>query len=268
MITNKNMTRERDYQYKESDDPTQKQKRKRWKILSSNTKVDKDMPGYIGASLRLTADALYIDGKRVVTCPKSSQGCRSVCLTTSGHGGINDAVHNAAYQRTYAFHKDRDFFFSKLHHELVLAKKRATKLGKKLAVRLNSMSDLPIHFLFNQWLDKEGLSVDVDTWYDYTAVPKYIQANKDVHYTFSVKENNRADVMKALAEGVNLAVVVRDKSYDNNYGYNIVDGDITDARFLDPANSIVLLQSKGEAEKSESKFIFDNLKNFIEWLQK
>lgn len=253
-ITNKDMLREREYVRPKT-------------ILSSNTKVDKEMEGYLGASLRFMSGHIFIDGKRKTTCPKSSQGCRSVCLATSGHGAFNDAVHNAEYQRTRAYYEDREWFFGQLYKELSAKYRKAKKMGRKLAVRLNSMSDLPIHMFFDRWLEANNLELDA-LYYDYTAVPKYIEMNSHVHYTFSVKEDNRADVYKALALGCNLAVVVKDKSTEGvDTKFNIVDGDITDARFLDPKNSIVLLQGKGEAKSSDSKFIFDNLKSFMTWLQ-
>jgi hypothetical protein len=253
-ITNKDMLRDRGYARPKA-------------ILSSNTKVDKEMEGYYGASLRFMSGHIFIDGKRKVTCPKSSEGCRSVCLATSGHGAFNDAVHNAEYQRTRAYYEDREWFFGQLHKELSAKYRKAKKMGRQLAVRLNSMSDLPIHKFFNEWMDKKGLDLEAK-YYDYTKVIRYTEINNSVHYTFSVAEDNRADVMQAMAMGLNVAVVVKDKSHDDSYGFNIVDGDITDARFLDPANSIVLLQGKGEAKSSDSDFIFDNLKSFMTWLQR
>ena len=253
-ITNKGMLRDREYVRPK-------------KILSDNTKVDKEMEGYYGASLRFMSGHIFIDGKRKTTCPKSSEGCRSVCLATSGHGAFNDAVHNAEYQRTRAYYEDREWFFGQLYKELSAKYRKAKKMGRELAVRLNSMSDLPIHRFFNKWMEENQLELDAK-YYDYTKVLAYTKKNKDVHYTFSAAEDNRSDVMEAMALGLNIAVVVRDKSYDNSYGYNIVDGDITDARFLDPANSIVLLQGKGEAKSSDSDFIFNNLKDFITWLQR
>jgi hypothetical protein len=62
-----------------------------------------------------------------------------------------------------------------------------------------------------------------------------------------------------LKEGKNVAVVFSTKKGENLpetwKGYNVVDGDKDDLRFLDPSNSIVGLRSKGKAKNDKTGFV-------------
>jgi hypothetical protein len=62
-----------------------------------------------------------------------------------------------------------------------------------------------------------------------------------------------------LKQGYNVAAVfnVKDGSeLPTTYkGYKVVDGDISDLRFLDAKNVIVGLKSKGDAKKDETGFV-------------
>ena len=101
-------------------------------------------------------------------------------------------------------------------------------------------------------------------FYDYTKVlgrTKALQL-KNYHLTFSVAENNDADAWKALAQGYNLAVVLRVKRKEPKpkfwSGYPVIDGDKSDVRFKDPKHGhIVALFPKGKARFDTSGFVRD-----------
>ena len=57
--------------------------------------------------------------------------------------------------------------------------------------------------------------------------------------------------------GGNVAVVFRKNLPTTYKGYQVVSGDISDLRFLDPRNSIVGLKAKGKAKTDMSGFVLD-----------
>ena len=74
-------------------------------------------------------------------CKGASDGCREVCLQFSGRMAMDSAV-NARYLRTQMYFEQRDLFMMQLKGEIAQALAKATKQGKRLAVRLNDTSDI------------------------------------------------------------------------------------------------------------------------------
>ena len=98
-------------------------------------------------------------------------------------------------------------------------------------------------------------------WYDYTKNPnrlkpeyrrKYIPAN--YHLTFSRSESNEDDAQQVIKWGGNVAMVF-DHLPKTYWGCRVVDGDQSDARFLDGQNVIVGLVAKGRAKQDKSGFV-------------
>jgi hypothetical protein len=56
--------------------------------------------------------------------------------------------------------------------------------------------------------------------------------------------------------------MVFDKVPANYMGYEVINGDLSDERFLDKKGVIVGLKAKGRAKNSESKFVI-NTKNLV-----
>ena len=63
--------------------------------------------------------------------------------------------------------------------------------------------------------------------------------------------------MDILKQGGNIAVVFRKELPTTYKGYQVVNGDEHDLRFLDPRNSIVGLKAKGKAKTDYSGFVLD-----------
>lgn len=189
------------------------------------------------------------------TCPNASPGCAAACLFTAGMGVFKN-VQAGRIAKTKAFFEHRAEFISRLKTELVSANKRAKKLDKQLAVRLNVLSDI-------KW-EKVCPSLFSDfpeiQFYDYTKNPNRAIKHalglfpKNYHLTFSRSETNESDCLKVLAEGGNVAVVF-DGPTDSWYNYPVIDGDNTDLRFLDPSPSVIGLFPKGKAKKDETGFV-------------
>lgn len=219
------------------------------KLLSTNTKLEK------GSKLDwqtrgLSLAPANISGKQL--CPHRSAGCEAACLNTSGMGVFSN-VQEARINKSKFLIERRAEFIAQLEKELQNLNKQAGK-GKKIAVRLNVLSDLPWHNLID--MSKfQNLK-----FYDYTPnVKRMIQflngeMPANYHLTFSRKENNQALVELVANMGGNIAAVF-DKLPETYLGKPVVDGDATDLRFLDPKGVIVGLKAKGKGKQDESGFV-------------
>jgi hypothetical protein len=225
------------------------------KLLGINTdaKTSKgDKFGYMTGIMYLAP--ANISGFEV--CPSRSEGCTAACLFTAGRGVYNN-VRDARIRKTQLLFNNRSEFLNNLKDDIRLLVKKADKVGKIPCVRLNGTSDLG-------W---EGLARDIMLdfanvqFYDYTKVlPRMLRfcegkLPKNYHLTFSRSEANWLDCKKVLKVGGNVAAVFY-KQLPNTYeGHKVVDGDLSDLRFLDDKNVIVGLKAKGKARYDDSNFV-------------
>lgn len=222
-------------------------------LSSSNAKLEKGTSqGWY--TLGLSLAPYNLSGANL--CPHASAGCAAACLYTSGHGRF-DAVKAARLERTRRFLTDRAAFLEQLKLEISKGEKSAKRKGMRLAVRLNVLSDLPWYNLIDMG---EFSTVQ---FYDYTPNPKRIlewangELPSNYHLTFSRKEDNGDAVNLALDHGVNVAAVF-DSLPDEYAGKRVIDGDLSDLRFLDPCGVIVGLKAKGDGKKDSSGFVIRN----------
>lgn len=192
-------------------------------------------------------------------CPKSSAGCRKACLNSAGRGAFGN-VQRARLRKTLYYIKHRELFLEQLNKQITKLKSK----HPKLAIRLNGTSDL-------NWSHVIKKHPDV-TFYDYTAILSRVGLNelKNYHLTFSAKENNKKEVHQAIKLGYNVAIV-----FDNipeTYGITqVIDGDISDARFLDKPYTgdsqgiVVGLTAKGKARNDISGFVYRGFKSYKRW---
>jgi len=193
-------------------------------------------------------------------CPNATAGCMAACLNTAGRGGIfkrgerTNTIQQARKRRTREYAADPAGFVGRLWAEIELAKRRRTKTGREFVVRVNGTSDLPdvAHTL-------ASLNPDV-TFYDYTKIPQpWERTLPNYKLTFSRSETNDAACFDALAHGVNVAVVFDTKRGEalpaTYYGVPVIDGDVTDLRYLDPAGVVVGLRAKGRARRDRKGFV-------------
>jgi len=219
----------------------------------NNTKMLKSIElGYLTAILHLAPHKL----SGVNICPKASQGCIKACLNTSGRGRFK-FTQNSRLNKTKYFLNDRLKFLLQLDNEVKNFKKRAIKQGLKPAVRLNGTSDL----LWERYPIKDNknimeLNSDVQ-FYDYTKIKNRLSDKlpKNYHLTFSKSESNDSDIKDLLTTAFNIAVVFKDKLPKNYLGRNVVDGDISDLRFLEPKGVIIGLATKGNAKTDNTGFV-------------
>ena len=228
-----------------------------FKLLSaSNTKIIKgEGKGYKTYILHL---APYTVAGRGNVCPKATAGCIAGCLNLSGHGGMiprgetTNAVQRARIRKTQYFFDNRDAFMLDLAADIGRAIRQAAKKDLIPVFRLNGTSDLSWEKYTVGDTGKTVFELFPDVqFYDYTAVlGRKITHIPNYHLTFSRKENNDADVKKALKMGLNVAAVY-DKIPDGMYS-----ADNDDLRFLDPVVGMMGLKVKGwRAKKDYSGFV-------------
>lgn len=188
-------------------------------------------------------------------CPMAvTAGCREACLYTAGRGAFSN-VQNARIKKTEFFRDNRDGFMRTLIADIAEAQKKASKMGKKLAVRLNGTSDIAF----------ENIRIDGDTlfeifpdvqFYDYTKLPnRKVPVNYKLTVSYSAA--NPAYAAKVVKSAANWAVVFSDKNRipAEFQGRRVIDGDETDLRFLDDTGVVVGLYAKGQAKKDCTGFV-------------
>jgi len=197
-------------------------------------------------------------------CPTAElAGCKAACLYNAGRAAIFPAIHAARRKKTEFFRDDRYGFMSQLQKEVFAFRKKAQKLGKIAAIRLNGTSDIA----FENIPCNNGLSLmhnfpDVQ-FYDYTKLPgRKVPSN--YHLTASYSEANKAYAAKVSKSEHNVAVVFRTKQLPETFlGRRVISGDKTDLRFLDEKGVVVGLYAKGTAKKDRSGFVVDYNPNII-----
>jgi len=218
-------------------------------LLGKSTKIDKsdkysDYENFIMYLAPHTMSGVNI-------CPFASKGCAAACLNTAGRGRF-DNVQQARLQRTLHYLSDRVGFLRQLRAEVLY---HAT-LHDKIAIRLNGTSDLN----FNPFIRNVAQVVPHVVWYDYTkSVAQAVKALEipNYHVTFSRSETNDVDCLKCLSLGINVAVVFRNKLPKTWKGFEVIDGDESDTRFLDRSGVVVGLLAKGKGIKDKSGFVVD-----------
>jgi hypothetical protein len=204
------------------------------------------------------------------TCPKRTAGCTAACLNTAGRGGMfkkgenTNMIQQARIRKTKMFFENRAEFMALLVKDIELAIKQSAKLNLVPVFRLNGTSDLSFEkyeVIRNGKLYRNIFLAFPDVkFYDYTKVlGRKVSDISNYSLTFSAADGNDNDVMKAIAQGYNIAVVFGVKKTEalpvEYLGLPVFNGDESDLRFLDPKNVIVGLYAKGKAKKDESGFV-------------
>ena len=238
------------------------------KLLSTgNPKVLKGMSqGYNTYILHLAP----ADLSGYETCAKRTAGCTAACLNTAGRGGMfkrgenTNVIQQARIRKTKMFFENRVEFMATLVKDIELAIKQSKKMELVPVFRLNGTSDLAwekYEVVRNGKLFRNIFTAFPEVqFYDYTKVlGRKVKEYSNYQLTFSAADGNDSDVLKAMNEGLNVAVVFGIKKtlpmpvdYLNRPVFN---GDESDLRFLDPKGVIVGLYAKGKAKKDTTGFV-------------
>jgi len=175
-------------------------------------------------------------------CPKSTPTCRAGCVAFSGNGGFRQ-VAAGRVMRVKFLAEHPEHFVTLLDAEIT----RAEAKHGKIAVRLNTFSDLPWHTL-TPWLFAEHPVVQ---FYDYTKVwDRSMYVPDNWHLTYSASERTTdADVIGSVLADRNVAMVFKASRANELpatwHGIPVIDGDKSDDRAADPRGVIVGLRAKG-----------------------
>lgn len=230
------------------------------KILTAptgNAKIEKGIEkGYLTSGLHLAP--WNLSGYKV--CQNATPECIAGCLNTAGRG-VYSKTQNARILKTQMLFQDPKTFWALVERDIRTLLRMAEREGKIAALRLNLTSDLPFH----KMIVRDGKSI-MDlypeiVYYNYTKVPRRITDKHPLeHITFSRAENNDQDCFKALANGINVAVVMGPELIEQLDQFKgrlkLFNGDETDLRFLDPKGKygrIIYLKAKGKAKKQTSE---------------
>lgn len=234
-------------------------------LTAGNTKLEKT-ERTIGLSLAPANTSGF------EVCASRSPECTKHCIFTSGMGSPDfhspsvpcNPVWVGRIVKTLWFFRDRPAFMNQLYRNIAN--------NRDASIRLNVFSDWMWERqvidvtpeMAKKYGTKSGrfssvLEVFPDVqFYDYTKhyARMFRPRPKNYHLTFSLTENNREQAEQVLAAGMNVAAVLSSK-VGSFLGYPIVDGDLSDLRFLDPSVSVVGLKPKGSLSKQASEFVYE-----------
>ena len=204
------------------------------------------------------------------TCPKRTAGCTAACLNTAGRGGMfkkgetTNVIQQARIRKTKMFFENRVQFMADLVKDIELAIKQSAKKDLTPVFRLNGTADLAwekYEVIRNGKLYRNIFAAFSEVqFYDYTKIlGRKVKDIANYHLTFSAADGNDDDVMSAMTQDMNVAVVFgikKNSPMPETYGFRYVfNGDESDLRFLDPKNVVVGLYAKGKAKKDTTGFV-------------
>lgn len=259
------------------------------KLLSVNPKVEKSLShGILTHILHLAPYRL--SGYNV--CGNASIGCIFACLNAAGRGGIPDGsgcittrakhkgefielvtklnnIQRARIRRTKQFFEDRKTFLDALVRDIEAGIKKARRMKLEPSFRLNGTSDLrwelyPVMRNGKTFANIFEAFQNIQ-FYDYTKMSNRRNIPANYHLTFSLSEDNDAQAIEALRNGMSVAVPLwlkKGQPMPKTWGgFRVIDGDITDIRFEDPRGCIVGLRVKGRVDLS-NLFVRDPVGGF------
>ena len=210
--------------------------------------------GYLTAICYLVPDAKL--------CPFAIQaGCFEGCLNTAGRGAFN-SVQLARANKTHLFYENRRAFMLSLCADIWAHKLRAGRLGLIPLVRPNGTSDIAFENILIDGKTIFQIFPEI-TFYDYTKHPSRnldgkTAGNYDLTYSFSAITPKVISI-KGLTNTANqrTAVVFQNRADipETFRGWQVIDGDDTDVRHIEPAGVVVALYAKGKARKEVNGFV-------------
>lgn len=185
-------------------------------------------------------------------CPWSTVSCRRSCVAYSGMGTA-PSVLAGRLARTHFLVNDPVGFVSLLVSEL----DRIVGTEGEISMRLNAFSDIRWELMLPRWFWGRFSSV---RFYDYTKASVGRRPNLPANYalTHSVSDKTSPSyIAAAIGAGRSVAVVIPTRGGKTADGTKrpipadyhklgtVVDGDLNDRRYADPAGSLVVLRRKG-----------------------
>jgi len=188
------------------------------------------------------------DESKNMTCPSSTRECRAYCLNNSGRYAMPNARISRLW-KTHLLFNFPDTFARVMALELY---RFAQANPDGYALRMNVLSDLPFHRgQFHRLIEEAGQTKSgIFHRYEYTKVKKYFTDSTRVNFTYSARGPRLDDlagehIQGILYNGGSVAVVADSLPRETLlYGFDWIDGDEDDRRYLNPGK-FVILKPKG-----------------------
>jgi hypothetical protein len=211
------------------------------------------------SGLSLLPHSLAFGGESSVGnfCVSSSASCRKACLVYSGHNNA-DYARALKEAKSKAFIEENHAFIRMLIESIRQRTEQSRCMKQEPFFRLNVYSDIPWELFCSPLFRFFG---DVQ-FYDYTKVPGRVTP-RNYDLTFSDSGVNEDNCISELESGRRVAVVLLNRKQKEEgtykkgqspylyavgskkaplpeewYGHRVVNGDLSDARPLDPVNAI------------------------------
>lgn len=208
----------------------------------------------------LTAICYLVPDEKL--CPFAKlAGCFDGCLKSAGRGAFN-STQRARAAKTRFFYENQRAFMLSICADIWTHKRRAANLGLIPLVRPNGTSDICFENIQIDGQTIFQIFADVQ-FYDYTKHPSRNLAGKtagnyDLTYSFSAITPKTISI-KGLTNTANqrTAVVFQNRADipETFRGWQVIDGDDTDVRHIEPAGVVVALYAKGKARKEQNGFV-------------
>lgn len=241
-------------------------------VLGESVKTEK------GESIGVLTAVVYLSPSResgAELCPNATPACRAACLGHSSGRMRFDGAKNARLWKTVLYFGARGLFAELLSHEITAHARRAERLRLIPAVRIDGSSDTG----FGEILARDFPSVQ---FYDYTKDARRFFDGADTfgrlspfqdgaygaeraresygaarprrfapNYTlvFSFTPDRELAARSVLSAGFSVAVVFRGALPATFLDVAVIDGDKTDARFLDARGRSVVVGLKLKGPK-------------------
>ena len=183
--------------------------------------------------------------------------CAKPCLFTAGRGAMK-IVAVSRLRKTLFFLQFRDEYKALLIKEIRRLVRQSERSNTLPMVRLNGTSDIRWEVEFPEVF---AMFPEVQ-FYDYTKlINRHVDnfPNYDLTFSYSGVARFQPFVQKAIATGMRIAVVFRDKQAipSKFMGLYCINGDDSDIRPHDPTGVVVALYAKGGAKYDTSGFVVD-----------
>lgn len=185
-------------------------------------------------------------------CPGRTPECTALCLNESGHNRgcyTSNHINDSRVKKTQMFFENHDLFCRWVVRDIEAGLSKAKKENKRFSVRINNTSDISPEQIYikENGVKKNILELFPEVqFYDYSKVAGRVQLMKkypNYDITYSYNGMNWDQCEKMLNNNVRVSVVF-DHIPDRFRGFNVINGDQYDMRYLDPKNVIIGLKYK------------------------
>ena len=185
-------------------------------------------------------------GGRGNVCVDATKPCIKACIYETGMGAFSN-VQQARINRAQYFFDDNKAYMEQLIKEIEAHIRKANRKNMVPAIRLNGTSDIPYERVKYEGKTLIEIFQGLAVLYDYTK-SKARALKQPYDLTFSRSGENDPDCLEGLNNNVNVAVVFdryMGESLPKTWrGHEVIDGDISDTRFLDKRGVVVGLHLK------------------------